>query len=397
MDREEYLMHVFVNIDLNGTIIAGDEMGGKSPNKSILTDLLECFSIESPTMFIQSLDTHELNALLNEQLNAQIDLNTLLQQHISQFNHSGFYENFKTVLSLCIRQTGSKVKQNDLIRFFLQTEMMPDKSVPSMMMDRVLVNKDRALDIKNKIGLFYPLMDDATVVKSFYHFTRAISKDKATHMTLNTFGSDAPTVISKLRDIVPCSREITAVKTPTLAEKKEAATTIFNSAASSQLISLQSNYEQFDEQGQINRYGKLFPINSNKKGLYVFFDDNLSFEGLEQKGCVDIFDLATSQEIDFSKSTDFTAEHEAPEIKAVLCGKAVVVLVKARLSYVCQNSYFIDLVDKYKSRAEIHYQTQAAKTDSSTNRHQLFPPEPSVRDTLFAMDTELETMPAASS
>ncbi|KTD57675.1 hypothetical protein [Legionella shakespearei] len=379
-------MHVFINMDLNGTILIGDALGHRTTNEYILIDLLKCFSTESSTAFIQSLKSSELNKLLNQQLKADIDLQSLLQQHANQFNCFSFYENFELLLSLCIRQCGSKVKQNDLIRFFLQTEMMPDKSVPSMMMDHVLADKDRALDIRNKIGLFYPLMDDACVVKSFYRFATSISKDKAIHMTLNTFGSDAPTVISKLRDIIPCSREITAVKTPTLAEKKEAATTIFNSAVSSQLISLLSNYEQFDEQAKINRYGKLFPINSDKKGLYVFFDDNLSFDGLDRKGCVTIFDIASSQEIDFSKSTDFTAEHESAEVKAVLCGKAVIVLVKARLSYVCQDTYFIDLVNKYKRLAEIHYQAQAAKT----NPHQLFTTGSSVRDTLLAMDTELQ-------
>lgn len=363
-------MHVFVNVDLNGTIIAGDEMGGKSPNKSILTDLLECYLTESPEAFIGSLNS-ELQGVVNTLLGVNIDLQPIFAEHVAEFNHANFYDNFKHLLALCIQKTKSNTKLNDLLKLFLETEKSSNNLVQSMVMDNVLGNQEVAKKIREAIGNFYQHLDKHHILKSFYTYIQSIKDDKYAHVILNTFGNEAPKVVAQTRGIISCANHIVVEKTNSIAEKATTAQLVFNTAASNPMIVQQSNFEQYDEHGRTNRNGKLFPIDSSKRGVYLFVDDNLTFNGLDEKGCVNMFDVSTSTDIDFASCPALPEENKSPDVKAVVCGKAIVVFVRARLSNTCQDTFFVDLVNKYKNLANNYYQTLPLDTDEP-NRNQLF-------------------------
>lgn len=368
-------MHVFINFDLNGTIIAGDEMGGKSPNKSILTDILESYATSSPEAFVVALNAQQVQLLLEAKLGVGIDVSQIILDNLAKFNHANFYDNFKVLLEHAIKQAGVSIKLNDLLKYFLETEKTPDKTVTSMVMQKVLAHEAVASDIQKTVGDFHKHIDEANILKSFYTFIKSIKNDTYTHITLNTFGNEGHKVAEKVKPILACTAAIIVEELANEQDKSKQAEFIFKAATTSRLIMQQSNFQQYDSNGRVNRHGKIFPVHTGKRGLYVFYDDNLSFNGLDQKGCVNIFDVSTLQNLDFTTGTKFTAENESPDINAVVHGKAVIVLVRARLSKTCVDSYFVDIVDKYKKLAETYYQQNNLNLEHELDANQLFSPK----------------------
>lgn len=362
-------MHLFIHFDLNGTIIAGDEKGGKSPNKSILSDLLENYEIESSDKFLESLQLTQLSQILNQQLGTNLDFTHLIETHKSAYKCTNFYDNFKILLKLCISEANAPVKENDLVKHFLQTDKNPDNSLKGMLVEQILADKTKMEQFKSQLSAFRQHIDDENIVLAFYEFIKTIKHDTYTHVILNTFGSEAPKVVDKIKKEINCEQSFNLAESSST-DKSKIAQEIFNAASQSRLITQVSNFQHYDTNGRVNKSGKLFPINSSKRGLYIFFDDNLSFGTTEEKGCVNIYDIEAQLDVDFTNQIDCTAQDEIPEIKAVCCGKAIVVLVRARLIQTCEKDYFSHVIQRYKSLAMSYYNQEQTERSNSNSFYQ---------------------------